>query len=438
MDHYKWLRNSPLFPTEISRLSIDSPCLHSRDPRRRARSAENEITTGRISIFDPGSTDRLLPTNKIILHVNQSWFADGTLPSGRSRSARDELTMSTKLKIDPPLLNSASPWATTLEQIKALYDSPYTGAVTIRTSLLEGFTHNDAHHQYIFFTASKAVPANPTLGDASASALSSNNCTLNTLGYSPLTLSEYLGIINEIVGQRHLGTDTPTKKPFILSVTGTADEIEMAYALIANAAEMDEDLRLAMEVNLSCPNIAGKPPPAYDAARLAEYLEAVSDSKSTYRGRMATPDSVPKVGIKMPPYTYSGQFEMVVNSLKNAKSTEPGEGSVIDFITCTNTLGSSLVLDENGNPALSSEAGTGIGGLAGAALHPLALGNVATFRKLLDLHPETKDVMIIGVGGVEDKAGFDRMKKVGAVAVACASALGRYGVPIFEKITKGE
>jgi hypothetical protein len=62
-------------------------------------------------------------------------------------------------------------------------------------------------------------------------------------------LSEYLGDINEIVGQRHLGTNiTTTKKPFILSVTGTPDEIEMAYALIANAAEMDEDLRLCMEV----------------------------------------------------------------------------------------------------------------------------------------------------------------------------------------------
>ena len=42
----------------------------------------------------------------------------------------------------------------------------------------------------------------------------------------------------------------------------------MAYALVANAAEMDEDLRLAMEVNLSCPNIKGKPPPAYDEVQL--------------------------------------------------------------------------------------------------------------------------------------------------------------------------
>lgn len=128
---------------------------------------------------------------------------------------------------------------------------------------------------------------------------------------------------------------------------------------------------------------------------------------------------------------------MVAQCLAAAKSSEPGEGSVIDFITCTNTLGSSLVLSDTLSPALASEAGTGIGGLAGAALHPLALGNVATFRKLLDERRDTENIMIIGVGGVDDQAGFARMRKVGAEAVACATSLGRYGVSVFEKITKG-
>ena len=212
----------------------------------------------------------------------------------------------------------------------------------------------------------------------------------------------------------------------------------MSYALTANAAEMDEDLRLCLEINLSCPNIDGHPPPAYDEAALKEYLEAIGDSKATYRGRMAGPESVPRVGIKLPPYTWRGQFEMVVRSLVEAKSSEPGEGSVVDFITWTNTRGSSLVLTEALEPALNSEAGTGIGGLAGAALHPLALGNVATFRKLLDEHAETENVLIIGVGGVEDKGGYERMRKVGAEAVAVATALGRFGVGVFGKIMKGE
>jgi len=128
---------------------------------------------------------------------------------------------------------------------------------------------------------------------------------------------------------------------------------------------------------------------------------------------------------------------MVVSSLSAAKSSEPGEGSAIDFITCTNTLGHSLLLNTSFGPVLNSESGTGLGGLAGAALHPLALGNVSTFRKLLNKDPTTKEILIIGVGGVEDKDGAERMRKVGAHAVACASALGRYGVDVFERITKG-
>lgn len=136
-------------------------------------------------------------------------------------------------------------------------------------------------------------------------------------------------------------------------------------------------------------------------------------------------------------YTYQGQFEMVVKCLREAKSSEPGEGCVIDFLSACNTLGTSMVMDEEGNPTLNSEAGTGLGGMAGAALHPLALGNVATFRRLLDQHPDTRNILLIGIGGVEDRAGFDRMRKVGAGAVACASAMGRFGVEVFERISKG-
>lgn len=230
----------------------------------------------------------------------QQTIPSNTLPSGKPRKY--------KLSISPPLLNSSSPWATDVDQIKALYDSPYTGAVTSRTSLLEGFNHDPAIHQHIFFpTGSSSVSPAAPKSDASAGEKfipdTASTSSLNTYGYSPHTLSEYLGMINEIVGQRHLGSATVYKKPFILSVTGTPDEIALSYALLANAAEMDEDLRLAMEVNLSCPNIDGKPPPAYDEAMLSEYLESISDSKSTYRGRMGG-DSVPRVGIKLPPYTW--------------------------------------------------------------------------------------------------------------------------------------
>ena len=73
-----------------------------------------------------------------------------TLPDGRPRKY--------KLEIYPPLLNSSSPWATTVEDIQALYDCEYTGAVTTRTSLLEGFNHDPAVHQHVFFPAGRSMP----------------------------------------------------------------------------------------------------------------------------------------------------------------------------------------------------------------------------------------------------------------------------------------
>ena len=72
--------------------------------------------------------------------------------------------------------------------------------------------------------------------------------------------------------------------------------------------------------------------------------------------------------------------------------------------------------------------------MAGAALHPLALGNVRTIRGLLDQHEELKDIAIIGVGGVSDGAGFKRMRAVGAEAVAVGTALGCEGIGVFERI----
>ena len=54
---------------------------------------------------------------------------------------------------------------------------------------------------------------------------------------------------------------------------------------------------------------------------------------------------------------------------------------------------------------------------------------------MLDEHASLKNIDIIGVGGVSDSAGFERMKKAGASAVAVGTALGIHGVSIFSEIT---
>ncbi|KAH8925134.1 FMN-linked oxidoreductase [Atractiella rhizophila] len=333
-----------------------------------------------------------------------------------------------------PLLNSSSPWATTQSDLRGLYESEYTSAVTTRTSLLHGFAHDDNVHKMCFFAAgSHSVPSTTkeTLGTDSS---------LNTYGYSPFPLADYLQMISTLYAEHDEKTPGKRKKPFIVSVTGVPSEIVSCYGLIVDLAkgvqtveEEEKGTLLSMEINLSCPNIANKPPPAYDSSSLSEYLIAL---KPVF-------EPLVKIGVKVPPYTYMAQFQMLLSALEAS-----APGGPIAFITSTNTLGSSIVFtpsitsssSKSLSPALPSEDGSGIGGMAGSALHPLALGNVYRIRQLLDgsKEEEVRRIEIVGVGGVGDREGYERMRAAGANRVALATALGREGVGVFEKITKGK
>jgi dihydroorotate dehydrogenase (fumarate) len=61
---------------------------------------------------------------------------------------------------------------------------------------------------------------------------------------------------------------------------------------------------------------------------------------------------------------------------------------------------------------------------------------VYTIKGMLFQHKELDGIQIIGVGGVEDVGGYQRMRAVGAAAVGVGTALGRKGVKVFEDIGK--
>ncbi|KAI1187374.1 hypothetical protein F5B17DRAFT_453289 [Nemania serpens] len=390
------------------------------------------------------------------------------------------------LTIDPPLFNSANPWATTLEHLRALYACPATGAVTTRTALLEdGFPHDEGTHRFALFeTRGHRVGFGGTDGgggggdvrgmegegdrdgDGDGEGGVNADASLNTLGYSPIPLAGYMGFIeriNEEEEEKKIKTETKTEgntkrksKPFIVSVTGSPDEVAECYRRVAALATRVA-MPIAVEVNLSCPNIAGHPPPAYEAEALRAYVARIAAVAAEGEGRMG--GRVPW-GLKTPPYTHAGQFEMFVSVLRgSALSLSPSVGNrdgdgdgdgdgdsgvcPVSFVTATNTLGSCLLLAESesdgGNRTVLAPAlpGLGIGGVAGAPLHPLALGNVATLRRLLDAAPETRHVAVLGIGGVADAAGYRRMRSVGAAAVGVGTALGIRGVGVFGEIQEG-
>ncbi|MCJ1414077.1 dihydroorotate dehydrogenase [Xylographa parallela] len=322
--------------------------------------------------------------------------------------------------LDPPLLNSANVWATTEEDLDALYRCPATGAVTIRTSLLNGFAHDDKIHQYCFFdTDSMSFDQESSLPNDAGTKMKESS-SLNTLGYSPTSLESYIEMTLRIE-KRAVHDSVHRHKPMIFSTTGTAAEVAKCGQLLQSRAQRNFSTWM-MEVNLSCPNIMDKPPPAYSRDGLLQYLTALQNA------RLEIP-----IGIKTPPYTYQGQFNDLIGALLETTSCAK---CPISFITATNTLGSCFVPGVSPDEkAINSANGLGIGGLAGAALHPLALGNVRTIRRMLDEHASLKNIDIIGVGGVSDSAGFERMKKAGASAVAVGTALGIHGVSIFSEIT---
>ncbi|KAI3529331.1 dihydroorotate dehydrogenase [Colletotrichum costaricense] len=335
-----------------------------------------------------------------------------------------------ELKISPPLLNSANPWCTTLDDLRQLHACPHTGALTTRTSLLAGFAHNDASHQYAFFDPSTAKPSaapNSSTPEAPRSQLGpADVASLNNLGYSPLPLQTYLDFISQLPeGHGHHGHHH--RKLIIISVTGTPSEIAQSYALIASFSSKTTH-PLAMEINLSCPNIATAAPPASDRAQLLAYLAALPR------------DPLIPIGLKTPPYTHLAHYAELIAALREDSTVVTPKAMLkvpckISFITAVNTLGSCLLLEGGDhNPRLP---GSGLGGMAGAPLHPLALGNVKTIAELVAREPELLHIKVIGVGGVSDADAFRRMKSVGAYAVAVGTALGREGIEVFEKIAAG-
>ncbi|KAK4180564.1 hypothetical protein QBC36DRAFT_384275 [Triangularia setosa] len=327
------------------------------------------------------------------------------------------------IKINPPLINSANPWASNYKDLEKLYLCPSTGAVTTRTATLLCFKHDDAIHRYTFFNPSThqtSETTNPTHQQASQSP--SQTASLNTLGYSPYPLIDYLKWIRKL-------TDTYPKphpaKPFIISVTGDVAEMIDAYSIIAGyLPDLVSVGQVYMEINLSCPNIPNNPPPAYSKAALVNYLRYINLAIRSDNNK-----DLPRLpfGIKTPPYTHFSEYTELISALEEA-------GDQLSFISCTNTLGSCLVLSPDSSPVLP---GNGIGGMAGAALHPLALGNVATIRRMLDESEGLRHVIIIGIGGVEDEKGYRRMRAAGAGVVGVGTALGWKGVEVFRGIEEG-
>lgn len=327
-----------------------------------------------------------------------------------------------QLCIYPPLLNTACPWATSRSDVLGLLACPSSGAVTTRTaSVPHAFPQDDTVHRAVFFDSlepsASVVCAAEDAGTSDVPTSSVRMGSLNSYGYSPLSFDEYLGLVSDLSAP---SSSNPYKKTFIISITGSPSHVSVACTEVARLAACLPEQRLAVEINLSCPNIPDAPPPAYSSAGIMEYLRALPAAPTL------------PMGIKLPPYSHGGQFIEVIEALRPF-------GQRVSFVTATNTLGGCLLfIDPSNQPQHSGQTALpvdGLGGMAGAPLHLLSLGNVSTLRRLMDSCPQLAHVSIIGVGGVSNGRGYRRMRHAGANYVGIATALGVDGTQVFTNIS---
>jgi len=210
-------------------------------------------------------------------------------------------------------------------------------------------------------------------------------------------------------------TSNNSVKPYIISVAGLScsDNIIILKAILDKIMSLD-DVKVGVEINLSCPNIVGKGQLAYDFDAMDKYLNKLFQNIDI--------EPLKLIGIKLPPYFELHQFKIVSDIILKYP---------IDFITTINSIGNGLVIDvEKECPVIAPKQG--LGGIGGSVVKPTALSNVFNFAKLFYNTP----VKVIGCGGVESGSDVFEFLLAGASAVQIGTQFHKEDVSCFSRITR--
>lgn len=194
-------------------------------------------------------------------------------------------------------------------------------------------------------------------------------------------------------------------KPYFISVAGLSLENNITMLQFLNEINHIDGI----ELNLSCPNVLGKPQTGYDFERTQQVLDQICKFDKH------------ALGIKLPPYFDLIHFQQMADIINQYP---------IKFVTCVNSIGNGLVIDLSEEQVVIKPK-NGFGGVGGDYIKPTALANVRQFYLLL-----RDDIDIIGSGGI--KTGADAFEHIlcGASAVQIGTQYMREGVGCFERIEK--
>lgn len=265
-----------------------------------------------------------------------------------------------KMILSNSIFNASGVHCTTLNELQDLDNNPLLGAVLTKTCTL-----------------------NPRKGNEFPRYYSNEKISLNSTGLANLGIDFY---------SRQSFT-----KPYIVSISSISDDEEYIKLL----QKLNVDNVNGIEINVSCPNIAGKPQLGYDFERFDLLLNRIGETD-------AAKNENKTIGLKLPPYMDKSHFESIAKIINKY--------NFIDFITCCNSIGNCIILNDDGDSVISPN--NGLGGLGGEYIRPLSMGNVKIFKELLDSR-----ISIIGCGGISNPEHVKQYKKLGATAVQIGTYL---------------
>ncbi|GAD46429.1 dihydroorotate dehydrogenase [Streptococcus anginosus T5] len=220
--------------------------------------------------------------------------------------------------------------------------------------------------------------------------------SINSMGLPNHGLDYYLDYLLEL-------QQTEPNRIFFLSLVGLS--LEETHALLKKVQA--SDFKGLTELNLSCPNVPGKPQIAYDFETTEKILSEVFDYFTK------------PLGIKLPPYFDMAHFDQAAAIFNKFP---------LSFVNCVNSIGNGLYINDE---IVVIRPKKGFGGIGGEYIKPTALANVHAFYQRLK--PE---IQIIGTGGV--LTGRDAFEHIlcGASMVQVGTTLHKEGVGVFERITE--
>jgi len=266
-------------------------------------------------------------------------------------------------------MNASGPLCTSLAELEGLGESK-SGAIVFKSTTVE-----------------------PRQGNEKPKYFENEFGSINSNGLENPGYKEYCGFLPKL---------KRFKKPLIPSIVGfSLSELEILVTAFDNAGAD------AIEVNLSCPNIQGKPQVAYDFAQSEKYLEAIRPLTSK------------PLFVKLPPYLETVHRQEMASILLKQK---------VDAITLINSIGNSLIIDPEKEQTVIKPK-NGLGGIGGKYIKPVALGNVLTF------YQELKErIPIIGAGGIFSGTDAFEFLLCGAKLLQIGTAYKSEGAGVFERV----